>query len=177
MPSESGTSTHGVQRTIPAGDSYTAKLANDSPKTNFESKKNATDEENSNGGSAAYLDAYDSSDEAKAARVEQISAQLGTPIKVVSDPEEIGTLPSRRKRLAKGWYDEANDEVVVMLPNNVNVADVENTVVHEVVGHKGLRKLIGEERFTHEFLKAQSDRLNALIRQEEEQSRKRRKKP
>ncbi len=38
-----------------------------------------------------------------------------------------------------------------MLPNNVNVADVDNTFVHEVVGHKGLRGLIGEGRFD-EFL-------------------------
>ncbi len=113
----------------------------------------------------AYLDAYDSSDEAKAARVEQISAQLGTPIKVVSDPEEIGTLPSRRKRMAKGWYDEANDEVVVMLPNNRDAEDVAATVMHETVAHKGLSEMIGEENYD-EFLDQVHDHLTDELKKE-----------
>ncbi len=98
----------------------------------------------------AYMDAYESSDEAKAGRVAYISGQLNTPVRVVSE-SEVGNLPSRRQRKAKGWYNYVNDEVVVVLPNNVNVADVDNTVVHEIVGHKGLRALIGEARFD-EFL-------------------------
>lgn len=111
----------------------------------------------------AYLDAYESSDEAKEARTEQISAELNTPIKVVKDPEEIASLPSRRKRMAKGWFEESTGEVVVMLPNNVNVADVDNTVVHEVVGHNGLRKLIGEERF-NEFLDEVHEHAGGTVR-------------
>lgn len=111
----------------------------------------------------AYLDAYESSDEAKEARVEQISAELNTPIKVVKNPEEIASLPSRRKRMAKGWFEESTGEVVVMLPNNVNVADVDNTVVHEVVGHNGLRKLIGEERF-NEFLDEVHEHAGGTVR-------------
>ena len=113
----------------------------------------------------AYLDAYESSDEAKEARTEQISAELNTPIKVVKDPEEIASLPSRRKRMAKGWFEESTGEVVVMLPNNVNVADVDNTVVHEVVGHNGLRKLIGEEHF-NEFLDEVHEHAGGTVRKE-----------
>ncbi|MFC2448328.1 MAG: LPD38 domain-containing protein [Prevotella denticola] len=99
----------------------------------------------------AYLDAYESSTEAKMASVAMLSEKLHTPIRVISDPDEIAELPSRRRQRAKGWWSSKNDEVVILLPNNANVADVANTVVHEVVGHKGLRKLIGEERFD-EFL-------------------------
>ncbi|WP_288717529.1 helicase-related protein [uncultured Duncaniella sp.] len=98
-----------------------------------------------------YMDAYESSPEAKEARVESLSNDLHTPIRVIRDQSEVDNLPTRRERRAKGWWSSEDDGVVVVLPNNVNVADVDNTVVHEVVGHKGLRALIGEERFD-EFL-------------------------
>lgn len=98
-----------------------------------------------------YMDAYESSPEAKEARVEKLSSDLHTPIRVISDQSEIDKLPTRRERRAKGWWSSEDNGVVVVLPNNVNVSDVDNTVVHEVVGHKGLRALIGAERFD-EFL-------------------------
>ena len=94
-----------------------------------------------------YLSAYESSTEAKESRVMQLANKLNTPVRIISDEAEIKALPTRRARRAKGWWSSRTGEVVVVLPNNVNVADVENTVVHEVVGHKGLRALIGAERF------------------------------
>ena len=91
-------------------------------------------------------------------RVEDLSEKLNTPIRIITNETELQAVSedgkprySRRERRAKGWWSSRTDEVVVVLPNNVNVADVENTVVHEVVGHKGLRAFIGEERFD-EFL-------------------------
>lgn len=99
----------------------------------------------------AYLDAYESSTEAKEARVADLSARANTPVHIVRTQEEADALPTRRERRAKGWWSAKDDEVVIVLPNNVNVADVDNTFVHEVVGHKGLRALVGEERFD-EFL-------------------------
>ncbi|MDE6084737.1 MAG: hypothetical protein K2G11_09665, partial [Muribaculaceae bacterium] len=80
-------------------------------------------------------------------RVKKLSEKLGVSVKIISDKEDIDNLPSARHRRSKGWYDPKTNEIVVALPNNVNVADVDNTVVHEVVGHKGLRALIGAERF------------------------------
>lgn len=97
------------------------------------------------------IDPQDTTPQAKALQAKVLSEKLNTPIRVVSDPEEIAGLPSRRQQRAKGWWSAKNDEVVILLPNNADVADVANTAVHEVVGHKGLRKLIGEERFD-EFL-------------------------
>ena len=85
-------------------------------------------------------------------RVNELSEQLHTPIRIIEDVNSPSDKPlSRRERRAKAWWSSTTDEVVVVLPNNVNVADVDNTVVHEVVGHKGLRAFIGEERFD-EFL-------------------------
>lgn len=97
------------------------------------------------------MDPQDTTPQAKALQAKVLSEKLNTPIRVVSDPEEIAELPSRRQQRAKGWWSAKNEEVVILLPNNADAADVTNTVVHEVVGHKGLRKLIGEERFD-EFL-------------------------
>ncbi len=87
-------------------------------------------------------------------RVEELSEKLNTPVRVITDESELSEVSedgkpryNRRERRAKGWWDGRTGEVVVVLPNHVDVADVENTVVHELVGHKGLRAFIGEERF------------------------------
>ena len=95
-----------------------------------------------------------SSSEAKAARVEELSEKLNTPIRIISEASELSEVSEAgrpryndKERRAKGWWSSSDNGVVVVLPNNVNVADVDNTVVHEVVGHNGLRALIGEERF------------------------------
>jgi N12 class adenine-specific DNA methylase len=111
----------------------------------------------------AYLDAYESSTEAKEARVADLSARANTPVRIVRTQEEADALHTRRERRAKGWWSAKDDEVVIVLPNNVNVADVDNTFVHEVAGHKGLRALIGEERFD-EFLGEIYDHASNPIR-------------
>ncbi|WP_289756647.1 helicase-related protein [Muribaculum intestinale] len=98
-----------------------------------------------------YMDAYESSPEAKEARVANLSAISHTPVRIIRTQAEVDALPTRRERRAKGWWSAKDNEVVIVLPNNVNVADVDNTFVHEVAGHKGLRAFIGEERFD-EFL-------------------------
>ena len=87
------------------------------------------------------------SDNKMAARVQEIADGLNTPVRIVQSEEEMAQLPTYRKRHAKGWFDTATGEVVIVVPNNENMADVENTVAHEIVAHKGLRKLVGDERF------------------------------
>ena len=109
------------------------------------------------------IDPQDTTPQAKALQAKMLSEKLNTPIRVVSDPEEIAELPSRRQQRAKGWWSAKNDEVVILLPNNADVADVANTAVHEVVGHNGLRKLIGVERFD-EFLDEVYDHATNPIR-------------
>ncbi|MCH5234455.1 MAG: hypothetical protein J1E16_04115 [Muribaculaceae bacterium] len=105
----------------------------------------------------------------KEARIEELSQKLNTPIRIINDVDADTERPlSARERRAKGWYDTEKNEVVIVAPNNVNVADVENTIVHEVVGHKGLRAMVGEERideFVDEIYNHASDKIKATIDQ------------
>ena len=78
-------------------------------------------------------------------RVDELSGRLNTPVRVISTEEEIAALPNDRQRRAKGWFDTRTGEVTIVLPNNADAADVENTFLHEVVGHDGLRVLFPEE--------------------------------
>lgn len=83
-----------------------------------------------------------------------LAKALGVNVNVIADREEItDSIRSRqrRKRNSKGWYDTLTQEIVVVLQNNVNNADVEATILHEIVGHKGMRELVGEENY-NDFL-------------------------
>lgn len=90
-------------------------------------------------------DRADSSEAAKAERVEELARKLGARVRIVRTEAEIADLENRRQRRAKGWYDTTTGDVVVVLPNNADVADVENTMLHEIVGHDGLRVLFPDE--------------------------------
>ncbi len=109
-----------------------------------------------------YIDAYESSEEAKTARANELSEKLHTPIRLITTSEEIEALPSNRHKRAKGWAAD-NGEIAVVVPNNVNVADIENTVVHEIVGHDGLEAMIGPERMD-EFVTEVYDHAGAGIK-------------
>lgn len=98
-----------------------------------------------------YSTLSDSNPMAMEARISELSKKVHTPVRIIRSLEELNEITSHRKRNAKGWWSAKDNEVVIVLPNNVNVADVDNTFVHEVAGHKGLRAFIGEERFD-EFL-------------------------
>ena len=80
-----------------------------------------------------------------AARVEDLSKKLNTPVRIVRTAGEVAALPSARQRRMKGSFNPLTGEVTIVVPNNANMADVENTFVHEVVGHGGLRVLFPEE--------------------------------
>lgn len=86
-----------------------------------------------------------------AERAQAIADRLGVKIRIITDEAEVAALSGTRQRNAKGWFNTRTGEVVVVAPNHIGYEDIENTVLHEVVGHKGLRKLVGEERFA-EFI-------------------------
>ena len=100
-------------------------------------------------------------------RAGDLSERLGTPVRLVETREEAAKLPTRRERRAKGFYNTETGEVVIVLPNHANVADVENTVLHEVVGHEGLRVLFPtEEKLNNaldELYGASEDRIREEI--------------
>ncbi len=87
----------------------------------------------------------DSEREAMASRARELGERLHTSVRVIRTEEEVAALPSARQRGMKGSYNPKTGEVTIVLPNHANVADVENTVLHEVVGHDGLRVLFPTE--------------------------------
>lgn len=78
-------------------------------------------------------------------RVTELSERLHTPVRIIRTEEEVAALPSARQRRMKGSFNPMTGEVTIVVPNNANMADVENTFVHEVVGHDGLRVLFPDE--------------------------------
>ena len=79
------------------------------------------------------------------ARVNELAESLNTSVRIVRTDEEVAALPSARQRRMKGSFNPLTGEVTIVVPNNANMADVENTFIHEVVGHDGLRVLFPEE--------------------------------
>ena len=50
---------------------------------------------------------------------------------------------AERRRNAKGWYDPSTGKIAIVIGNHRSVDDVLRTVLHEAVGHHGLRELFG----------------------------------
>ena len=112
----------------------------------------------------AERNATDAESITKAAK--KTGKKLGTKVRIVENVEELTDKDARkqkRMRRAKGWYDTATGEVVVVIPNADNVADVVATVLHEVVGHEGLRKVVGAQHFDN-FLRKVYERSNRATR-------------
>lgn len=76
----------------------------------------------------------------EAIEAERLSVELNTPVRIITDAEGAASLPTVRQRRAKGFWSE-KDGIVVVLSNHKDVADVAGTVLHEIIGHDGLRVL------------------------------------
>lgn len=90
------------------------------------------------------------SPEAKRNYAERMAKKFNTSIRIVENPEELthhDVATQEAIRRNKGYFDLRTGEVVVVVHNNATVEDVAETVFHEVVAHKGLRELIGEENY------------------------------
>ena len=77
----------------------------------------------------------------------RLAGALHTPVEVVRDIEAISDADAgrqKRKRAAKGWYEAETGKAVLVLPNVESAADAEATVLHEVVGHMGMRAVLGK---------------------------------
>ena len=87
------------------------------------------------------------SDAELARRVRRIARTLNTPVEIIDDLDAItdsDPLVQRRKRHSKGFYDPQTGQTFIVLPNITTLADAEATVLHEIVGHMGLRSLMGD---------------------------------
>lgn len=83
--------------------------------------------------------------------VEKVAQKTGGKVKMVSSVDEITNKAARAAiedgRKITGWYDEKTGEVRLYMPNIHDRYTAEKTIWHEVVGHKGMRELFGDERF------------------------------
>lgn len=96
----------------------------------------------------------------------RMAEALGESVRVIHDTSEIegrSESETRRMRGAKGWYDPKTGQVVVVLPNAESADDVEATILHEVVGHKGLQELVGKDQFG-KFLDEVFEGANEAVR-------------
>ena len=66
---------------------------------------------------------------------------LGGEVEVVAD----GSGFKGKKRKAKGFYNKQTGKITIILGNHTSVEDVMQTLMHEAVAHKGLRKLFGKD--------------------------------
>ena len=83
--------------------------------------------------------------------VEKVAQKTGGKVKMVSSVDEITNKAAKAAiedgRKITGWYDEKTGEVHLYMPNIHDRYTAEKTIWHEVVGHKGMRELFGEDRF------------------------------
>lgn len=89
--------------------------------------------------------------------IEKISDTLHTPVKIARSLDELPEGAARQAiqkgRNVKGWFDTKTGEVVIYLPNATGEEDAKATFLHEIVGHKGLRALLGEKSYDDEMVK------------------------
>lgn len=88
--------------------------------------------------------------------VEKVAQKTGAKVNMVSSVDEITNKAAKAAveegRKITGWYDEKTGEVHLYMPNIHDRYTAEKTIWHEVVGHKGMRELFGEDRF-NQFLR------------------------
>lgn len=80
----------------------------------------------------------------------KLAESLGEKVRIVRDVNEIehqNKKVQENQRKSKGWFNTDTREIVVVLPNATGIEDVQATILHEAVGHKGLRELVGDDRF------------------------------
>lgn len=88
--------------------------------------------------------------------IERIAQKTGAKVNMVSSVDEITNKAAKAAveegRKITGWYEEKTGEVHLYMPNIHDRYTAEKTIWHEVVGHKGMRELFGEDRF-NQFLR------------------------
>ena len=86
-------------------------------------------------------------------RINEWAKALGLQVHLIESIEDAPTAKIRAeieaahkaRKVAPGWI--TNGEVYFFLPDLVDLSEVDKTFIHEVVAHKGLKEMLGEERF------------------------------
>lgn len=84
-------------------------------------------------------------------RAERLSKKLNAPVKVATSANDVTNREAseaiRSGRKIQGWYDTKTGEVTLYLPNIKSTYDGEKVISHEIIGHKGMRDLLGENGY------------------------------
>ncbi|MEE0969940.1 MAG: LPD38 domain-containing protein [Clostridia bacterium] len=84
-------------------------------------------------------------------RAREWSKSLGVDVVFIEKREDVhnrmvSNALNKGEKVA-GWFERANGKVYFYMPNLDNEKEIDNTYIHEVVAHKGVLSLLGEERF------------------------------
>lgn len=94
--------------------------------------------------------------------IEKWSDKLGIPIHVITDTSQIPEhLDYYRRAIEDGkgyraWYvtyKDGTDDVYIYVPNTSSYKEIDGLIMHEIVAHKGLKGLLGEEGYKNLCLK------------------------
>ena len=133
-----------------------AELEQEFPQAKFvnvKMTKDAYKEWGKNGGTKFRTDNGESNYPASSveSHIEKVAQKTGAKVNMVSSVYEITNKAAKAAidegRKITGWYDEKTGEVHLYMPNIHDRYTAEKTIWHEVVGHKGMRELFGDERF------------------------------
>lgn len=133
-----------------------AELEQEFPQAKFvnvKMTKDAFKEWGKNGGTKFRTDNGESNYPASSVEnhIEKVAQKTGAKVNMVSSVDEITNKAAKAAveegRKITGWYDEKTGEVHLYMPNIHDRYTAEKTIWHEVVGHKGMRELFGDERF------------------------------
>lgn len=133
-----------------------AELEQEFPQAKFvnvKMTKDAYKEWGKNGGTKFRTDNGESNYPASSVEnhIEKVAQKTGAKVNMVSSVDEITNNAAKAAieegRKITGWYDEKTGEVHLYMPNIHDRYTAEKTIWHEVVGHKGMRELFGDERF------------------------------
>ena len=84
-------------------------------------------------------------------RAEEWSKALGVDVIFVERLEDVDSQVAYFALMdgekVSGWYEGMTGKVYFYMPNLDDISEVDKTYIHEVVAHKGLKEMLGKERF------------------------------
>ena len=90
-------------------------------------------------------------------RIKEWEQKLGVQVYVMENLDDVTNSSAREQildgREVYGWFDVASGKVVFYLPDFAalplerSLSEIDKTYIHEVVSHKGLRGLLGEDKY------------------------------
>ncbi|MDD3910404.1 MAG: LPD5 domain-containing protein, partial [Proteiniphilum sp.] len=101
--------------------------------------------------------------------ISKLSEKMGLDVEIMETTEGL----PKGKAESKGWYDVNSKKITIVMPNHTSSWDAQATLLHEAVGHHGLRELFGEHFDTfldnvynnaEEGIKDQIDRIGGDTR-------------